>query len=102
MKNVDKKYTVKEVLMILAIAMMSFVLVDSLIRMDDSRFDDNLKVELAELKEQKVIEGYSLKKDRKNVASFDYQLEIYRESKSDIVIIKRYFGSDSKVNISFE
>lgn len=88
--------------MILAIAMMSFVLVDSLIRMDDSTFDDNLRVELAELKGQKVIKGYSLMKDRKNVFSFDYQLEVYRENKADTVIIKRHFGTTSKVNLSFE
>lgn len=102
MKNLNKKYSIKEVLMILAIVMMSFVLVDSLIKMDDSTFDDNLRGELVELKEQKVIKGYSLKKDRKNVVSFDYQLEVYRENKADTVIIKRDFGSTTKVNLSFQ
>lgn len=102
MKFFNKKYSVKEVLVILVIVMMSFVLVDSLIKMDDSTFDDNLRVELAELKEQKVIKGYSLKKDRKNVVSFDYQLEVYREDKADTVIIKRDFGSTTKVNLSFQ
>lgn len=102
MKILNKKYSIKEVLMILVIVMMSFVVVDSLIKMDDSTFDDNLRVELAELKEQKVIKGYSLKKDRKNVISFDYQLEVYRENRVDTVIIKRDFGSTTKVNLSFQ